>query len=95
MQSTLTGYVRMREPKKKLPSERRRGAKTPEDLKDAAESLSIQAANLLAQANAMEEMKMKAITVDGQTKWERGLKLVSEFVRNVEVAIIHERTARG
>ena len=91
--SLVSGYTRMREPKRKLPSDLRRAPKTPADLRDAAEMLSIQVAHLLAQAQAMEELKVKSLTIDGQTKWERGIKLVAEFVRNVEVAIIHEKTS--
>jgi hypothetical protein len=76
------------------PNKNRRAAKTPEDLRDAAEMLSIQAGNLLSEAKAMEAEKIKSVTVDGQTKWDRGMKLVAEFVGNVEVAIIRERTSR-
>lgn len=95
MQGLMSGYSRMREPKRKLPSDLRRGLKTAADLKDAAESLGVQAGNLLSQAKAMdEELKIKALTVDGQTKWDRGMKLINEFVANVDHAIIDARKAR-
>jgi hypothetical protein len=90
----LSRYTAMHGKKRVSPNKNRRGMRTPEDLKEAAEIISIQAGNLLAQAKSMEEMKIKAVTVDGQTKWDRGMKLVAEFVGNVEVAIIRERTSR-
>ncbi len=72
----------------------RRGEKSPDDIRRQADTLREQVGELLGLAQAMDDLQMETLVVDGVTKIERGVKLVDEFVANLEAAISKEKRQR-
>ena len=83
--------------KKKTPvvaAQLRRGEKTPDDIRRQADTMREQVGELLGLAQAMDDLQMDTLVVDGVTKIERGVKLVDDFVANLEAAISKEKRQR-
>jgi hypothetical protein len=83
--------------KKKTPvlaAQLRRGEKTSDDIRRQADTMREQVGELLGLAQAMDDLQMDRLVVDGVTKIERGVKLVDDFVANLEAAISKEKRQR-
>lgn len=76
---------------KKHPSELRWGDKSQRDLKDAADQLRVQVTTLETVADAMVQLDVKTITVDGVTKLQRGIDEIDLFLANLESAVIRAK----
>ena len=63
------------------------GEKSPEDLRRYAETLKKQAVELAAMAQAMEELGIASMRMDGVKKADQGLLKVDEFIGKLEYAL--------
>lgn len=63
------------------------GAKSPQDLRNYAETMRSQIGQLLAMAAAMEKSKIASVELDGVTKLDKGLEMCFEFIDAIELAI--------
>lgn len=71
------------------------GAKTPADLRAYAKKLEGRAGEMLALAEAMRQLGLDSVRVDGNTKADRGLRLIDEFIDRIDVLLRLEQRRQG
>ena len=72
-------------------SQLRRGEKSSKDLRLYTETLRKQVGDLLALAQAMDEMELDSVRMDGVMKIDQGLKKIDEFIGKLEYAINEQK----
>lgn len=73
---------------------KRRGPKTPDDLRRYAEKLTERANEMRGLADSMQDLGIPSIEIDGKLKVDRGLNLIDQFIDKIDLVVhVHQRKA--
>jgi hypothetical protein len=76
---------------KKHSSQNRRGTFTADALRKSASSLEGIAAAIRASAQTMQDSEISEVNIDGATKLDRGVDLMTQFIANIDREITRSR----
>lgn len=69
--------------KRHIPTEKRYGTINADGLDTLAERIEDLAVQMRGHAQVMRDLELPEITIDGATKWERGVELLADYFGNV------------
>lgn len=76
--------------KKKSGNTGRKIPLSPDELRELAERLESEAARISKLAGYLDQSGNESVMVDGPGHWDRGIDGISDFVRNIHIALVSE-----